>query len=164
MPARLYGKTGKMTENPNTRPIVVGVDGSPSSISALLKASQLSRVLDLPMEAVTTYPAAADPSYYFYPIEKSSPEQDAKKTLDTAIASAFGKGPLPAFERVLLEGPPARVLIDRSQEASMLVLGSRGHGGFAGLLLGSVSTACAAHAKCPVLIMHSEAETESATP
>jgi nucleotide-binding universal stress UspA family protein len=53
-----------------------------------------------------------------------------------------------------LHGPPARTLIEESRNAFMLVLGSRGHGGFAGLLLGSVSTACAQHAHCPVLIMH----------
>lgn len=147
-----------MRDNSDTRPIVVGVDGSPSSISALLKAVELARVLDLPVEAVTTYPETADPSYYFYPMEKSSPQEDAKKTLDRAIASAFGNDPHPKIERVLLGGLPARVLIDKSREASMLVLGSRGHGGFVGLLLGSVTTACAAHAKCPVLIMHTDTD------
>ncbi len=52
------------------------------------------------------------------------------------------------------EGNPAKVLIDRSTGAQMLVVGSRGHGGFAGLLLGSVSSKCPEHAHCRVLIVH----------
>ncbi|MGA7206344.1 MAG: universal stress protein, partial [Specibacter sp.] len=54
----------------------------------------------------------------------------------------------------LEQGPPRQSLIEASREASMLVLGRRGFGGFAGLLMGSVSSACASHAHCPVLIVH----------
>jgi len=58
------------------------------------------------------------------------------------------------IERRVVEGRPAAVLVNESQGADLLVVGSRGHGGFAGLLLGSVSQQCAHHAACPVVIVH----------
>jgi nucleotide-binding universal stress UspA family protein len=54
----------------------------------------------------------------------------------------------------VMEGRPAEVLLNEGEQAAMLVVGSRGHGGFAGLALGSVSGACAAYAHCPVLVVH----------
>jgi len=62
------------------------------------------------------------------------------------------------IERRVVEGRPAAVLVDESQGADLLVVGSRGHGGFAGLLLGSVSQQCAHHAACPVVIVHGKPE------
>ncbi|MDD0857766.1 universal stress protein [Arthrobacter alpinus] len=60
------------------------------------------------------------------------------------------------FSGVCVRGTPARVLMEHSKSAQMLIVGSRGHGGFAGMLLGSVSSACAEHAGCPVLVVHGE--------
>ena len=62
------------------------------------------------------------------------------------------------IERRVVEGAPATVLVDESRQADLLVVGSRGHGGFAGLLLGSVSQQCAHHAACPVVIVHATAK------
>lgn len=141
-----------MTENINAARIIVGVDGSDSSLMALRRGAQIATALDAPLEAITTweYPVTLDG---YYPIDWS-PEGDAEKTLADATAQAFQGSPPPGFTQTVIEGPTARVLIEQSAHASMLVLGSRGHGGFVGLLLGSVSATCAAHAHCPVLIMH----------
>ena len=57
------------------------------------------------------------------------------------------------------EGLPAKVPLDESKGATMLIVGSRGHGGFSGMLLGSVSANCAEHATCPMLVIHGDRPT-----
>jgi nucleotide-binding universal stress UspA family protein len=130
--------------------IVVGVDGSEQSIAALRQADRLSRLLGARIEAVTTwtYPVAMSP--YAITAEPTF-EQIAEQTLDEALTEAFGTDRPALLTTVVQHGHPAQVLIERSTGAEMLVLGSRGRGGFAGLLLGSVSSECASHANCPVL-------------
>lgn len=141
--------------------ILVGVDGSDSSITALRYAARIAAAFDAPLEAVITwtYPPFSEPAY----IADWSPELDAKEVLDGAIEIAFG-GNAPEITRTVMVGSPARTLIRLSETASMLVLGSRGHGGFVGLLLGSVSAACAEHAHCPVLVVRTRGEASHDSP
>ena len=70
------------------------------------------------------------------------------------VEEVFGTEPSPTLRVTVQEGSAAQVLLQASKDARMLVVGSRGHGGFAGLLLGAVSAASAEHAKCPVLVVH----------
>jgi nucleotide-binding universal stress UspA family protein len=81
-----------------------------------------------------------------------------KQVLDDAISATFGNQPPAGMQRHVREGGAAKVLLETAEGATMLVVGSRGHGGFAGLLLGSVSANVAEHAKCPVLIIHGDQE------
>jgi nucleotide-binding universal stress UspA family protein len=137
--------------------IVVGVDGSPSSIGALRRGARIAAALELPLEAVAAwhYPDL----YGGYMGETFIPDpkmiaDGARSMLDDTITAVFGDSPPAGFRSVVHEGRTAEILIAASAGAEMLVVGSRGHGGFAGLLLGSVSEACAAHATCPVLVFH----------
>ena len=132
--------------------IVVGVDGSEQSQLALRWAAQLAPCLGCHIEAVTawTYPSA----YAFTIPDGWDPGHDAQVSLEDAVDAAFG-GDKPNGLRLLVrQGLPAKVLLDAGVGARMLIVGSRGHGGFTGLLLGSVSSVVAEHAHCPVLVVH----------
>ncbi len=76
--------------------------------------------------------------------------------LDAVVRAVFGETPLGFLKTEAREGSAAKVLLDASTGATMLVVGSRGHGGFAGMLIGSVSAGVAEHASCPVLIIHGD--------
>jgi len=139
---------------PGPPAMVVGVDGSESSIAALRYAADLAPRLDLRVRAlaVWNYPSFIYGGYY--PQLDWTPEDDAERIARRAVEAVFGDDPPEWVATRTRQGRPAEVLIDESSYAEMLVLGSRGHGGFAGLLLGSVSAACAEHAHCPVLVVH----------
>ena len=83
-----------------------------------------------------------------------NPAEDADRVLTGTVEEVFGATKPEGVILTVREGGAAHTLIDISSGARMLVVGSRGHGGFAGLLLGSVSAACAEHASCPVLVIH----------
>ncbi len=82
------------------------------------------------------------------------PEVDVKRALEKAVAPLLERHPDLPLESRVANGPPAAVLVEASKGADLLVVGSRGHGEFAGMLLGSVSEYCASRAYCPVLIHH----------
>lgn len=71
----------------------------------------------------------------------------------SALRWAFAEAPIPV-STLVAEGNAARALLDASEGADLLVVGSRGHGGFTGVLVGSVSQQCVNHAKCPVVVVH----------
>ncbi len=78
--------------------------------------------------------------------------RDGLEMLDAAIAEVGADGV--DVERACIQGSPARALVKAAEGADLLVVGSRGHGGFTGLLLGSVGQQCSHHATCPVVIVH----------
>lgn len=134
--------------------IVVGVDGSVASIAALRWGNRLGSALNLDLQvvAVWQYPVMALGT--FYPFEGWSPEADTEKILADVIAMVFGDSPPSSVSTLVRSGPVAPALIEESEGAEMLIVGSRGRGGFVGLLLGSVSSTVAEHARCPVLVVH----------
>ena len=143
------------TPRSGTDPIVVGLDGSPQSRQALRWAAQLGRLLGAPVNVVTAWQY---PTTYGYavPLPDWSPEEDMRLVQQQAIQGVFGEEHPPGITPILQPGGAAAVLLGAGQTAQMIVVGSRGHGGFAGLLLGSVSATVAEHAPCPVLIVHGD--------
>jgi nucleotide-binding universal stress UspA family protein len=140
--------------------IVVGVDGSPASISALRWAIGQARLTGAAVDATITwhYPASAG-GYGWAPIGVGTAfdfKDNAEKVLADAIGTACDPGSgIPVRARVV-EGNAAQVLIDASDGADLLVVGSRGYGGFAEALLGSVSQHCVHHAHCPVVVIRGQ--------
>ena len=138
--------------------IIAGVDGSEASLHALRWAAYLAGSMQVPLTAVIAWqPMALSPwgaeGWAAFPPDWD-PAANAQSALEHALATAFDSARPAGLRTAVIEGTPAAVLLDVSVDATMLVLGSRGHGGFAGLLLGSVSSACAEHAKVPVLVIH----------
>lgn len=137
------------------RPIVAGVDGSPSSLRALDWAADQTMLTGSALQLV----AAWDwPRSYGWAVplpEGYNPESDAERVLHEAAARARARHPDLPLTTTAMQGHPALVLVDASRGAGLLVVGSRGHGEFTGMLLGSVSEHCAAHARCPVLVFRS---------
>jgi nucleotide-binding universal stress UspA family protein len=133
--------------------VVVGVDGSEQSQLALSWAMRISATTGASIDAVAAWHFPANSSWGHMP-DAWDPETDAAKYLTDSVDEAFGAERPPGLRLLVREGLAAKVLVDESTRASMLIVGSRGHGGFAGLLLGSVSSCCAEHAKCPVLVVH----------
>lgn len=135
--------------------IVVGVDGSAQSLQALRWGARLAAVFGVRVDAVTAWEFPAAYGWSAVPSDWD-PAQDMWHVLDDSVRAVFGDQPPAGLGRQVREGGAAKVLLDASQGAVMLVVGSRGHGGFAGLLLGSVSANVAEHASCPVLVIHGD--------
>lgn len=142
--------------------IVVGVDGSESSQRALRWGWFLAQSTGCTLEAVAAWDPAGAYGWATFGMASMpadwDPMGDTRKGLDHAIDGAFGAEPPPTLTRTVREGNAAKVLLEAGRNVRMIVVGNRGHGGFAGLLLGSVSSACVEHAGCPVVVVHGSAE------
>lgn len=132
--------------------VVVGVDGSSGSVAALRYGARMADAFDVPLEAVITW---AQPRYIYLDRDRDSEsDHGARALLRTAIEKAFGDAPPKDLTQTVLEGPVAKTLVELSDSCGMLVLGSRGRGGFPGMLLGSATRTCVEHAHCPVVVVH----------
>lgn len=134
---------------------MVGVDGSMNSLSALRFAISEAALRGGRVEAVLCWhrPFVAGDVWMPVSIDLEQMEQSYRDELEEVVASVDASALSAPVERLLIEGTPAHALLEAAKGAAMLVVGSRGHGGFLGLLLGSVSHQVAAHAPCPVVIV-----------
>jgi nucleotide-binding universal stress UspA family protein len=148
-----HSKGSAMTEARDVRTIVVGVDGSDASVEALRQAQSLA----VPLSATVVALASWDfPPVYDGYVAMGINDFDVRagEILQEAVGKAFGAEKPANVETRLVQGHPRHTLLEASRDADMIVVGRRGHGGFGGLLLGSVSSALVAHAHCPVLVVH----------
>jgi nucleotide-binding universal stress UspA family protein len=141
--------------------IVVGVDGSDASRDALRWAAGQAAVTGATLWAITTwhipminYGAAMPGSI------EADVTRDSKEALDQALSEVVGPEPSIKVVADVVEGHPADVLVRAAEEAELLVVGSRGHGAFKGMFLGSVSTHCVSHASCPVVVVRHRGSNE----
>jgi nucleotide-binding universal stress UspA family protein len=149
-----------MTAADNSEPrVLVGVDGSPESVEALAWAARYAAAAGATITAVHAwhYPAAG-------PVPAGRPPQPVtdevkammQDSLDEALRQVFGTSKPDNVSTKVAYGHPAMVLVDESARADLLVVGSRGHGAFHGMLLGSVSIHCVTTASCPVVVVRSK--------
>lgn len=132
--------------------IVVGVDGSPDSVAALRAGADFATGRGGVLVAVTAWGSPrSGRGGRGAEIDSRAEAEDA---LALALTTAFGDEPPAAVERIVTSAAPAAALVGESRGADLLVVGSRGRAGFAGLLVGSVSTSCTTYAHCPVLVTH----------
>lgn len=131
--------------------IVVGVDGSDQSKAAMDWAIEESRLRKGEVQAVTawSFPYVSDAMGTAWDYEIF--QKDARAILEAELERVKDQG-VTVTGRIV-EGNPASALIDASKEADLVAVGSRGHGGFTGMLLGSVSHQTIHHAHCPVLVI-----------
>jgi nucleotide-binding universal stress UspA family protein len=143
--------------------IVVGVDGSPASMNALRWAVERARpgatiravhVWGLPTMAALPGPLGTTS------LPLDALEENARTLLDAAIGAVVPDPAAASIEPVLREGPGAATLLEEAEGADLLVVGTRGVGGFRGLLVGSVADQVVKHATCPVVIVPAPQEEE----
>lgn len=145
-----------MTESPAPRPrIVVGVDGSPGSREALRWAARQAELTGAELDAVIAWEY---PAYFGWaPAGEGAADfaKLAEQTVTELLTGVFGPE-WPGWVRFeVVEGYPPQALVEAAKGSDLLVVGCRGHGGFADMLLGSVSTYCVHHAHGPVTVIRS---------
>jgi nucleotide-binding universal stress UspA family protein len=138
------------------RRIVTGIDGSPASIMALEWAARQAEYTGASLEVVAAWEWPTSFGWSFIP-DGYDPARDLAETLEPVLASLQAAHPNLDVRSKIVEGHPAPVLIQESVGADLLVVGSRGHGEFVGMLIGSTSEHCVANAACPVVVIRSHA-------
>ncbi len=139
-------------------PVVAGVDGSAASLEALRWAAREARLRGAVLRVVHAWlpvPLGYPPVYVG--VDYTAAEKAARSVLDTCLAEGIDdRRNLVVDDRLVTDGA-AHALLSAAEDAQLLAVGSRGHGGFTELLLGSVAHQCLHHASCPVAVVHAAA-------
>jgi nucleotide-binding universal stress UspA family protein len=136
--------------------VLVGVDGSAGSHKALAWAADEAADHEADLVVLNVWEHTLLPPAGSVSVSEKyvpDPSQRTAEDLLEEIKAVLGDDPPVLVQPRVKQGSPAKVLIEESSEADLLVVGTRGHGGFRGLVLGSVSQHVAAYAKCPVTVV-----------
>jgi nucleotide-binding universal stress UspA family protein len=142
--------------SPSAHRIVVGVDGSRSSMAALDWAIHQAELTHASVLVVMAWQLPISVGWHAPMPPPASPNADAAATMESVLEPIRKEHPEVIIESRMAAGHPSPVLIEASRGADLLVVGSRGHGEFVGMLLGSVSGYCVSNATCPVLVVRPE--------
>ncbi len=132
--------------------VVVGIDGSAASLDALAWAAHQADLTGAALELVAAWEWPTSFGWAVPVPADYDPEAEVRSVLDNAVASARASHSALRVDARIVHGHPAPVLVEASKGADLLVVGSRGHGEFVGMLIGSVSEYCTTNAHCPVLV------------
>jgi nucleotide-binding universal stress UspA family protein len=145
---------------PVTGPVVVGVDGSPTGEAAIAAAFEEASWRGAELVAVHSWAEFPTdrPETRRFDADRVSTEAGEHELLAERLAGWQEKFPDVTVRRVIGEGRPVECLLQNAVDAQLVVVGSRGHGGFAGMLLGSTSQALIYHATCPLLVVRPVAD------
>jgi nucleotide-binding universal stress UspA family protein len=132
--------------------IVAGVDGSDSSLRALEWAAHQAELTGSRLDVVMTWEWPIIYGSTQVPFDYD-PRSEAQTRLSEVVERLRSTRPALNVTSTVVEGHPAPALVEESRSADLLVVGSRGHGEFAGMLLGSVSEHCVTNAHCPVVVV-----------
>jgi nucleotide-binding universal stress UspA family protein len=149
-----------ITDTQGQRRIVVGVDGSDVSLRALQWAVVQAELTGASLDIVAAWEWPNGLGWSTIP-EGFNPQSDAQESLRPVIEDLRGTHPDLSLTEKVIEGPPAQVLVNESRGADLLVVGSRGHGEFVGMLIGSTSEHCVSSAWCPVVVFREEKKSSS---
>lgn len=143
--------------NDITRTILVGFDGSVESKRALRWAVELAYLTRCEVQAISAWDFPANDGYA-YAAEDWDPAVEPQRDFDATVDQIDINRRPARVSLDVMHGDPARLLIEESSHATLLVVGSRGLGGFTSLMMGSVSSKCARHSACPVLVVRGTQE------
>ncbi len=165
--ADLWGPDGIDRPQNEVHRIVVGVDGSPAAEVALRRAIKEAKAWDAELTAVAGVPVGTGAGILAWlpaAVDHEAVLRDVAEGLDVVVDRELADHPGVQVRRHVLDGTGAALLTEFSTAVDLVVVGSRGRGGFAGLLLGSTSQAVLHHSACPVMVVTTKAEDDDAAP